>query len=56
MDGINENTLHSIKLMLVEGSWVRSDGDGVKRVEIKGSNLATTANETLKLLRSFHLK
>ena len=53
---INERTLHLMKLMLVQGAWIKSD-DGVKHVDGEESNsFASFTNETLTLLHSFHLK
>ena len=53
---INENTLHLMRLRLVEGAWIKSD-DGVRRLDGgESSSSASSTNETLALLCSLHLK
>ena len=53
---INENTLHLMRLRLVEGAWIKIN-DGVRRLnDGESSFFPPFTNETLALLHSLHLK
>ena len=52
---INENTLHQMRLKLVDGAWVRPSAHGPTRTEA-GDPSSSGASSILELLQSLHLK